>query len=238
MSNSLETFRELVESAPDFIVRFDRELRHLYVNPAVERATGIPAVKFIGKTNEEMGMPAELCSFWAEHLKKVFSTCQSDKFEFEFQATNGLRYYQSYIVPEFYVDGSVKSILSLTRDITDQRKAEHDLKKALDELNMLIQDKTAKLEEANKKLSLEIDERKQAEEKLEEVILTLNDALSKVKLLSGLLPICSSCKKIRNDEGYWEQMELYVKNHSEAEFSHGICPDCAQKMYPEYYKTK
>ena len=238
MSHNLETFRELVESAPDFIVRFDRELRHLYVNPAVEHATGIPATKFIGKTNEEMGMPAELCSFWAGRLKNIFYTCQPDKFEFEFQATNGLRYYQSYVVPEFSADGSVKSILSLTRDITDQRRAEHDLRKTLDELDMRIQEKTARLEEANKKLSLEIDERKQAEEKLEKVILTLNDALSKVKLLSGLLPICSSCKKIRNDEGYWEQMELYVRNHSEAEFSHGICPDCAEKLYPEYYKKK
>lgn len=237
MSHNIKTFQELVENTPDFIVQFDKKLRHLYVNPAVEHATGIPASQFIGKTDEEIGMPAELCSFWAEHLKKVFSTCQPDKFEFEFQATNGLRYYQSYVVPEFS-DGSVKSILSVTSDITDQRQAEHDLRKTLDELDMRIREKTSKLEETNKKLSLEIDERKQAEKEREKLVLELREALSKIKLLSGFLPICSSCKKIRNDNGYWEQIEIYIRDHSEAEFSHGICPECAEKLYPEYYKKK
>jgi response regulator RpfG family c-di-GMP phosphodiesterase len=55
-------------------------------------------------------------------------------------------------------------------------------------------------------------------------------ALTRVKLLSGLLPICCYCKKIRNDQNYWQQVETYVKDHSEAEFSHGICPDCYEKM--------
>lgn len=80
--------------------------------------------------------------------------------------------------------------------------------------------------------------RKQAEEERERFILELREALSKVKLLSGFLPICSSCKKIRNDNGYWEQIEMYVRDHSEAEFSHGICPECAEKLYPEFYKKK
>jgi len=84
----------------------------------------------------------------------------------------------------------------------------------------------------------DITERKQAEEERERLILELKEALSKVKLLSGLLPICASCKKIRNDNGYWEQMEMYVRDHSEADFSHGICPECAQKLYPEFYKKK
>jgi len=64
----------------------------------------------------------------------------------------------------------------------------------------------------------------------------LQAALAKVKVLSGLLPICASCKKIRDDQGYWHQVEVYLRDHSEVEFSHGICPDCAQKLYPEFYK--
>ncbi len=64
----------------------------------------------------------------------------------------------------------------------------------------------------------------------------LEEALAKVKLLSGLLPICASCKKIRDDDGYWQQVEVYIKEHSEAEFSHGICPDCMQRLYPEFYE--
>jgi AmiR/NasT family two-component response regulator len=63
----------------------------------------------------------------------------------------------------------------------------------------------------------------------------LQAALAEVKTLSGLLPICASCKKIRDDQGYWQQVEVYICDHSEAEFSHGLCPDCAQKLYPEFY---
>jgi DNA-binding response OmpR family regulator len=64
----------------------------------------------------------------------------------------------------------------------------------------------------------------------------LKEALAKVKTLSGLLPICSNCKKIRDDKGYWQQIEIYIREHSEAEFSHGICVECAQKLYPEIFE--
>ncbi|HBB67485.1 MAG: hypothetical protein A2X28_05395 [Elusimicrobia bacterium GWA2_56_46] len=61
----------------------------------------------------------------------------------------------------------------------------------------------------------------------------LTAALSSVKTLTGLLPICAGCKKIRNDNGYWEQVEMYLKEHSDMEFTHGFCPDCIKKLYPE-----
>ena len=61
----------------------------------------------------------------------------------------------------------------------------------------------------------------------------LRGALKHVKLLSGFLPICASCKKIRDDKGYWNQIESYIRDHSEAEFSHSICPECAKKLYPD-----
>jgi uncharacterized protein with PIN domain len=67
----------------------------------------------------------------------------------------------------------------------------------------------------------------------ERIIIELNDALSKVKQLSGLLPICSSCNKIRNEEGQWQDMVAYIQDHSEADFTHSICPDCRQKLYPD-----
>jgi CheY-like chemotaxis protein len=65
------------------------------------------------------------------------------------------------------------------------------------------------------------------------LLMQLQDALQNIKVLKGLLPICSSCKKIRDDMGYWNQIETYLHEHSEAQFSHGICPDCIQKLYPE-----
>jgi len=75
---------------------------------------------------------------------------------------------------------------------------------------------------------------KQAEEERSRLILELQKALSEIKKLSGMLPICASCKKIRDDKGYWKQIELYIKEHSEADFSHSICPECAEKLYPEF----
>ena len=82
--------------------------------------------------------------------------------------------------------------------------------------------------------SQEIAERKLAEVERERLIQELQDALTKVKTLSGLIPICSSCKKIRDDKGYWNQVEAYITEHSNAEFSHGFCPDCIKKLYPDY----
>lgn len=90
------------------------------------------------------------------------------------------------------------------------------------------------LEAINQRLKKEIVVRKKIQEEKENLIDKLQNSLNKVKLLSGFLPICASCKKIRDDKGYWNQIELYIRDHSEAEFSHGICPECAQKHYPEF----
>lgn len=76
-------------------------------------------------------------------------------------------------------------------------------------------------------------ERKRALEDREQLILQLQKALTEVKQLSGLLPICASCKKIRDDKGYWNQIESYIRDHSGVEFSHGICPECMKKLYPD-----
>jgi DNA-binding NarL/FixJ family response regulator len=84
----------------------------------------------------------------------------------------------------------------------------------------------------------DITDRKKAEEERKTMILQLQNALEKVKTLSGLLPICSFCKKIRDDDGYWKKIETYIEAHSEAEFSHSLCQECARKHYPEIYKGK
>jgi len=69
------------------------------------------------------------------------------------------------------------------------------------------------------------------------LLLELQETLANVKKLSGMLPICASCKKIRDDKGYWLQVETYIRDHSEAEFTHGICPECARKLYPELHEN-
>ncbi len=79
---------------------------------------------------------------------------------------------------------------------------------------------------------------KRAEAEKDRLIKQLQEAMKEIKTLSGLIPICASCKKIRDDSGYWKQVEQYIEEHSQAEFSHGICPECAEKLYPEYYNKK
>jgi DNA repair exonuclease SbcCD ATPase subunit len=92
---------------------------------------------------------------------------------------------------------------------------------------------TLDLEKANIGLRKEITEREQAVEQRNRLVSDLKKTLSEVKTLRGFLPICSHCKKIRDDKGYWNQIESYIHKHSDAEFSHGICPECAKKYYPD-----
>ena len=83
-----------------------------------------------------------------------------------------------------------------------------------------------------------ISRRKKVEREKEELIQRLQDSLAKIKTLRGLLPICASCKKIRDDTGYWHQVEAYVTDHSEANFSHSLCPQCVKRLYPDYITIK
>jgi PAS domain-containing protein len=80
-----------------------------------------------------------------------------------------------------------------------------------------------------------ISARIKAENAKADLIDELQEALDRVNLLSGMLPICASCKKIRDDKGYWNQIEGYIRQHADVEFSHGICPECAEKLYPEVF---
>ncbi len=73
-----------------------------------------------------------------------------------------------------------------------------------------------------------------AERQRDQLIKQLREALANIKVLRGLLPICCHCKKIRDDKGYWKAVEEYIREHSEVEFSHGLCPECVRKLYPEY----
>jgi len=97
-----------------------------------------------------------------------------------------------------------------------------------------LRERNREIQQAHATLVTEMEERKRAQEEKDAVIVELQNALAQVKTLSGLIPICASCKKIRDDQGFWKQIESYVHDHSDAEFSHGICPDCAAELYPGY----
>jgi len=89
------------------------------------------------------------------------------------------------------------------------------------------------IQKAHEEIKIEMEERERAQVEKDRLIIELKDALSKVNQLSGLLPICSHCKKIRDDNGYWNQIESYIHEHSEAQFSHSICQECVKKYYPD-----
>jgi HAMP domain-containing protein len=90
-------------------------------------------------------------------------------------------------------------------------------------------------------VATDITNRKDIEKEREQLIAQLKEALSKIKTLSGFLPICAHCKKIRDDKGYWNEIESYIHDHSDAEFSHGMCPECSDQLYGDedwYIKMK
>jgi len=140
-------------------------------------------------------------------------------------------------LPEDWPIGEAILLKRLSSEIKDARFEFRIIRKNRETRNVEIHSSltTYQGEPAIIGTMVDITERKQVEEERERLILELQSALSRIKTLGGLLPICSSCKKIRNDKGYWEQIEVYIRDHSELDFSHGICPDCMKKLYPDYY---
>jgi hypothetical protein len=127
-------------------------------------------------------------------------------------------------------------VLLLMEDLTREKIQLHENEVLRQELEKRVDLRTAELRKTNEALTVQIAERKRAEKEREKVVSKLQQALAQVKKLSGLLPICASCKKIRDDRGYWQQIEHYIAEHSEALFTHGLCPECAKKLYPDMFE--
>ncbi|MCP4117869.1 MAG: DUF3365 domain-containing protein, partial [Desulfobacteraceae bacterium] len=115
-----------------------------------------------------------------------------------------------------------------------------NLKKHADHLEDMVDERTHELSTVNEKLRREIEGHHQTEAALKKEKDKLAEALAKVKTLSGLVPICSQCKKVRDDKGYWNQIETYIETHTDALFSHGLCSECGDKLYgeQEWFKKK
>ncbi|TWI68592.1 PAS domain S-box-containing protein [Desulfobotulus alkaliphilus] len=122
----------LIEHAPDIIMRFDKDGRHLFVNRAIEKVVPIAAGDYIGKTHRELGFPEATCSFWEYNLKKIFITGELKEKETPYAGIYGLRIFNWRLIPEYGHSGKVHSILCMARDVTEQRLAEQSYTKLFD----------------------------------------------------------------------------------------------------------
>lgn len=134
-----QEFKALVENSPDIISRFDREFRHVYVNPAIEKATGISQQTFIGKNHQELGMPEEKTRVWQNDLRYVFQSGEELISGFDFVTPTGKKYYHSRLVPELGREGLVESVLGVAHDITKQKEIEQALQETLQRLNFHVE---------------------------------------------------------------------------------------------------
>lgn len=139
LEESEAEYRTLIENSPDVVIRFNRELRHLYINRAVETVTGISKEYFIGKTHREIGFDPDLCTIWEEIIQKVFNTQMPFQTELELNRSKGLKYFDWQLVPEFSRDGEVVSVLSIIRDITKRIQTEKALRKDEERLEMKLE---------------------------------------------------------------------------------------------------
>ncbi len=222
LSDSTETILASVSQAK--LVDGNHEFARICGNKTIEGVQGVAFKKlFPFHPNHQM-----LYYLWAKHgfPIRAFETKET-------QGDNRTRFYENTLVGNVKHD-ALLGFWGMRRDITVRKESEELLREARDKLEERVKERTAELIEANRKLTSEIHERERAERELETLVEELKEALAKVKTLSGLLPICANCKKIRDDQGYWIQVEVFVREHSDADFTHGLCPDCLATLYPEF----
>jgi PAS domain S-box-containing protein len=122
--------RSLADNTPDILTRFDQELRYVFVNSAIEKATGQPPNSFLGQAIRDVGMPDDVCDLWEQALRFVFETKKHRSIEFGYVGSGGMRRYATRMVPEFGPSGETEFVLGVTQDITDRKRAEEALKHA------------------------------------------------------------------------------------------------------------
>jgi PAS domain S-box-containing protein len=221
--------RNLIDSSLDMIIAVDRDRHVVEFNHAAEQIFGYRREEVLGRSVDMLyADPAD-----GRAISESVLASQGCHREVINVRKNGERF-PSLLAASLLRDPQGRSVgvMGISRDITDRKRAEAQIQQLNAELEQRVIERTAQLETTNQELKAQIAERQRAETEREEVIAQLQEALGRVKTLSGLLPICSHCKRIRDDKGYWNRLEDYIIKHSHAEFTHSLCPDCVAQYFP------
>jgi PAS domain S-box-containing protein len=212
LADSERRLADIIDFLPDPTWVVDIEGRVIAWNRAMERITGIDKNEIIGKGDQAYAIP-----FYGAPRPLLIDLVLNRDVQLEeenptLREENGLLIQNVSFHPSMGEGG-----LYFAATASRLYNAQGDVVGAIESIR-------------------DITDAKHMEQGREHLITELQDAISKVRTLSGLLPICASCKKIRDDKGYWNQIESYISKNSNAEFSHGICPECAKRLYPDFYK--
>ena len=176
--------------------------------------------------------PEGVIMTWNHGAQKVFG----------YTASEAIGHALWFLVPSQYRQGLSNSLSRALRDEEVERLQTVSIRKDARIVDVSVTFSDIKDPQGNLTgvsiIARDITERKRIEAEREKLLKELQDAMAQVKTLSGLLPICASCKKIRDDTGYWHQVEIYIKRHSRAEFTHGFCPECLKRLYPQFVPTE
>jgi PAS domain S-box-containing protein len=233
---SEERYRRLFESVPVALQVVDKNGIITDVNPAHLAHPGrgrTDKSDYIGHCilTRETIVKADLSERYAKVLEGV--PFEALGVHYPSVSGGGEAWFNVRGVPLHDETGIVGAIY-IAEDVSELKGAQEELRMHEERLEQLVCARTAELSETNRHLRQEILEREMAQKEKERLIKELQEASRKVKTLRGFLPICACCKKIRDDKGYWSQVETYLLEHAEVEFSHGLCPECQKLMYPDY----
>lgn len=150
LKRSEEKYRTLVENIPDYIMRYDRRHRHIFANSRTFRANNLTVEEFIGKTHLELGVDPNLCDRWEKAIDKTFETGQPQVEVFEWEDASGAKLSLEWrVYPEYAPDGSIETLVGISRDITERKRAEEEVKKYREHLEEMVKERTAELEKKN-----------------------------------------------------------------------------------------